>query len=148
MRIELNGNDVKRRAKDRETNTVQAAVIGNTARPTLSGFVATHAAPGAKVYTDEHSGYDWVENREMVRHSVKEYVRDQAHTNGIESFWALLKRGYVGTYHKMSKKHLGRYVNEFSGRFNQRPLGTAVQMECMARGLMNKRLRYKDLVGK
>ena len=88
--------------KDRETNTVQAAVIGNTARPTLSGFVGTHAAPGAKVYTDEHSGYDWVENREMVRHSVKEYVRDHIHTNGIESFWALLKRGYVGTYHKMS----------------------------------------------
>ena len=133
--------------KDRETN-IQAAVIGNTDRPTLSGFVVTHAAPGAKVYTDEHSGYDWVENREMVRHSVKEYVRDQAHTNGIESFWALLKRGYVGTYHKMSKKHLGRYVNEFSGRFNQRPLDTAVQMECMARGLMNKRLRYQDLVGK
>ena len=133
--------------KDRETNTVQATVIDRTDRPTLSGFVADRTAPGAKVYSDEHSGYDWVENHEVVRHSVKEYVRDQAHTNGIESFWALLKRGYVGTYHKMSKKHLGRYVNEFSGRFNQRPLDTDVQMECMARGLMNKRLRYRDLVG-
>ena len=107
MRIELNGNDVKRRAKDRETNTVQAAVIGNTDRPTLSGFVVTHAAPGAKVYIDEHSGYDWVENREMVRHSVKEYVRDQAHTNGIESFWALLKRGYVGTVPQDEQEALG-----------------------------------------
>lgn len=45
-----------------------------------------------------------------------EYVRDQAHTNGIESFWALLKRGYYGTYHKMSEKHLARYIGEFAGR--------------------------------
>ncbi len=133
--------------KDRKTNTVQATVIERTDRPTLSGFVADYTAPGAKVYSDEHSGYDWVENREMVRHSIKEYVNGMAHTNGIESFWALLKRGYVGTYHRMSKKHLGRYVNEFSGRFNQRPLDTAVQMKQMVRGLANKRLRYLDLIG-
>lgn len=131
--------------KDRETNTVQATVIDRTDRPTLSGFVADRTAPGAKVCGDEHSGYDWVENHEIVRHSVREFIRDQAHTNGIESFWALLKRGYVGTYHKMSKKHLGRYVNEFSGRFNQRPLDTVEQMEQMARGLERKRLRYSDL---
>ena len=81
-----------------------------------------------------------------MQHSVKEFVRDQAHTNGIESFWALLKRGYVGTYHKMSKKHLGRYVHEFSGRFNQRPLDTIDQMAALALGMVGKRLRYKDLI--
>ena len=107
--------------KDRKTNTVKATVIERTDRPTLSGFVADSVEPGAKVYTDEHSGYEWVENHEVVRHSVKEYVRDQAHTNGIESFWSMLKRGYTGTYHKMSKKHLGRYVTEFAGRHNARP---------------------------
>lgn len=128
--------------KDRETNAVQATVLDRTDRPTLSGFVADRTAPGTKVYSDEHSGYDWVKNHEVVRHSVKEYVNGMVHTNGIESFWALLKRGYVGTYHKMSKKHLGRYVNEFSGRFNQRPLDTVEQM---ARGLKKKQLRYSDL---
>ena len=131
--------------KDRETKQVQATVIDRTDRPTLSGFVADHTAPGAKVYSDEHSGYDWVKNHEVVRHGIKEYVNGMAHTNGIESFWALLKRGYVGTYHKMSKKHLGRYVTEFSGRFNQRPLDTVEQMEQIARGLEKKRLRYSDL---
>lgn len=55
---------------------------------------------------------------ESVNHSVGEYVRDMAHTNGIESFWAVLKRGYYGTYHRISPKHLERYVTEFSGRHN------------------------------
>ena len=58
----------------------------------------------------------------------------------------MLKRGYTGTYHKMSKKHLGRYVTEFTGRHNARPLDTIDQMEQMARGLENKQLRYEDLV--
>ena len=132
--------------KDRETNKVQATVIEHTDRPTLSGFVDDHTASGAKVYTDEHSGYDWVENHEVVHHGVKEYVNGQAHTNGIESFWAMLKRGYTGTYHKMSKKHLGRYVAEFAGRHNQRPLDTIDQMEQVARGLVGKRLKYSTLV--
>ena len=101
----------------------------------LSGFVATHAAPGAKVYTDEHSGYDWVENRESVRHGAKEYVNGMVHTNGIESFWSVLKRGYVGTYHKMSVKHLFRYVNEFAGRHNARELDTVKQMGLLALGM-------------
>ena len=132
--------------KDRQTKQVQATVIEHTDRPTLSGFVNDRIVSGAKVYSDEHSGYDWIENHEIVRHSVKEYVNGMAHTNGIESFWALLKRGYHGIYHKMSKKHLGRYVTEFSGRFNQRPCDTIDQMRLMARGLTGKRLSYADLI--
>ena len=58
-------------------------------------------------------------------------MREQAHTNGIESFWAMLKRGYEGTYHKMSVKHLGRYVGEFSGRHNDRSSDTIDQMRHM-----------------
>ena len=132
--------------RDRPTKQVQAAVVDRTDQPTLSGFVTDRVEPGATVYTDEHSGYDWVHNREMVRHSAKEYVNGMAHTNGIESFWAMLKRGYMGTYHKMSNKHLHRYVDEFAGRYNIRSLDTIDQMVALALGMVGKRLRYRDLI--
>ena len=83
---------------------------------------------------------------EAVRHSTGEYVRDMAHTSGIESFWSMLKRGYQGTYHQMSAKHLNRYVREFAGRHNVRDLDTIDQMVTLARGIVGKRLRYRDLV--
>ena len=69
-------------------------------------------------------------------------VSGQAHTNGIENFWAMLKHGYHGAYHKWSWKHLDRYVTEFAGRHNQRPRDTMAQMEAMAQGMVGKRLRY------
>ena len=132
--------------KDRETNQVQAKVVEHTNQETLQGFVNAQIAPGAKVYTDEHGGYIGLENHEAVKHSAGEYVNGQAHTNGIESFWAALRRGYYGTYHKMSVKHLNRYVNEFSGRHNTRPLDTIDQMSLLALGMSGKRLRYQDLI--
>lgn len=73
-------------------------------------------------------------------------MRDQAHTNGIESFWALLKRGYYGTYHKMSDKHLARYIGEFAGRHNARAVDTLQQMTLMEQGMMGKRLTYQELI--
>lgn len=82
----------------------------------------------------------------IVNHSIGEYVRDQAHTNGIESFWATLKRGYTGTYQKMSSKHLSRYITEFAGRHNVRDHDTIIQMEMLAKGFIGKRLRYTDLI--
>ena len=83
-----------------------------------------------------------------VKHSVSEYVNSQAHTNGIESFWAMLKRGYTGVYHKMSVEHLGRCVNEFTGRHNVRKLDTIKQLESAVRGMEGKRLRYVDLIAR
>ena len=134
-------------AKDRATNRVSAAVVGDTDQPTLHGFVSANVEPGAKVYTDDHGGYDGLPNHETVRHSVKQHVDGQAHTNGIESFWSMMKRGYQGVYHSMSAKHLHRYVSEFQGRHNQRCADTIDQMASMARGMDGKRLRYKDSVG-
>ena len=134
-------------AKDRETNHVSAAVVGNTDAKTLQSFVGERAAKGATVYTDDHGGYQGMPfEHETVKHSISEYVNGMAHTNGIESFWALMKRGYHGTYHHMSEKHLQRYVNEFAGRHNDRTSGTIDQMTHIVQGMNGKRLRYEDLV--
>ena len=136
-------------AKDRETNRVSATVIQGTTQEDLEGFIQDRVRPGSTVYTDDHSGYNrlWLDfEHSSVRHSVREFVKGKAHTNGIESFWALLKRGYYGTYHRMSEKHLQRYVNEFAGRHNIRSLDTIDQMASVAKGMDGKRLRYQDLV--
>ena len=134
-------------AKDRESNQVDAQVVNGTDAETLQSFVAERAAHGATVYTDDHRGYMGLTfEHESVKHSVGEYVNGQAHTNGIESFWSMLKRGYHGTYHHFSAKHLDRYVTEFAGRHNARPNNTIDQMAAIAEGMVGKRLRYRDLV--
>ena len=135
-------------ARDRETGHVSASVVEGTDRATLQGFVSGRARSGASVYTDDHGAYRGMLDveHEAVSHSVGEYVRAQVHTNGVESFWALLKRGLFGTYHQVSAKHLQRYVNEFAGRHNTRSLDTVDQMAALARGMAGKRLRYADLV--
>lgn len=69
-----------------------------------------------------------------------------AHTNGIESFWSLLKRGYHGTFHHFSRKHLDRYVNEFVTRYNLRPNNTIDIMAVSVRMMVGKRLTYDKLV--
>ena len=141
------GKSIVAGARDRATNRISAGVVQGTDARTLQGFVASRAADDAKVYTDQGAGYQGMPfDHETVNHSVSEYVRDQAHTNGIESFWSMLKRGYHGTYHHMSPKHLDRYVTEFSGRHNDRERDTVDQMSHIAQGMVGRRLRYKDLV--
>ena len=136
-------------AKDRETKRVSARVIETTDAPTLQGFVRDRAEPGATVYTDESKSYGGLGRdfeHETVNHSVSEYVRDQAHTNGIESFWSLFKRGYHGTFHHVSPKHLHRYVNEFATRQNLRPKDTEAMMTETVARMIGKRLTYGELI--
>ena len=133
--------------KERETGKVSAAVVEGQNAETLVPFVTDRTDVEAVVYTDEHGGYRRLPRQHAtVTHSVGQYVNGQAHTNGIESFWALLKRGYHGTYHQMSPKHLDRYVTEFAGRHNHRHQDTIEQMKGTVRGMEGKRLRYEDLV--
>ena len=131
--------------KDRATNRVSAAVVPATDARTLKRFVAERTAWRATVYTDDHPSYAGLPHHQTVKHSVGEYVNAQAHTNGIESFWSMLKRGLVGTYHQVSAKHLQRYVDEFTGRHNLRDLNTLDQMTRIACGLAGKRLPYRAL---
>ena len=134
--------------RDRATGRVKAKVVPDTTRETLHGFVTEHTAEGSTVYTDEAVAYRGLPNRrhETVKHSAGEYVRGMASTNGMESFWAALRRGHDGTFHHFSEKHLDRYVAEFSGRHNIREADTADMMAIVARQSVGKRLRYQDLI--
>lgn len=127
---------------------VQAKPIENVDGVTVKGFIADHVAQGSIVVTDDFRAYCGMTGytHKTVKHSVGEYVKDMAHTNGIESFWALLKRGYYGIYHHMSEKHLHRYVNEFSFRHNTAKVDTIEFIGMTAERITGKRLTYKELI--
>ena len=131
--------------KERDSKRIRAKVIDATDKATLQGFVIDNTDEDSIIFTDEALAYRGMPKRQApVKHSGGEYVREQAHTNGMESFWSMLKRGFTGTYHQMSPKHLHRYINEFEGRHNDRTLDTEVQMANVVRGADGKRLRYND----
>ena len=132
--------------RDRATNKVKAKVVPNTMSETLEGFVIGNVIPGTRIYTDDATAYTHLPNHSSVKHSVSEYVRGSIHTNGIESFWTILKRAHKGTFHRLSAKHLHRYVDEFVGRHNMRELDTLQQMASVARKMEGSQLRYKDLI--
>ncbi|MDE0229981.1 MAG: IS1595 family transposase [Spirochaetaceae bacterium] len=132
--------------KDRESNRISAAVVDSTTKRELHEFVAARVELGSAIYTDDLQSYRGLPNHGTVQHSVGEYVAGHAHINGMESFWAMMKRGYYGTHHRMSPKHLDRYVDEFEGRHNARCDDTVDQMVDVARGMVGKRLRYRDLI--
>ncbi len=136
--------------RDRATAQVRAVPIVSPDRPTLHRFIELHTRRDCAVFTDDAAAYARMPRTHVaVNHSAHQYVTGHGtfHTNGVESFWALLKRGYVGTYHWVSTKHLGRYVNEFSGRYNDRPADTLDQIRHIIKGGAGKRLRYRELTG-
>lgn len=98
-----------------------------------------HTEPDATVYTDDARAYRGLaRDHQVVKHSAGQYVDGDTHTNGMESHWAMLKRGIMGTYHHVSAKHLDRYATEFNGRHNFRPADPIDQMAHMARGAGGK----------
>jgi transposase-like protein len=125
-----------------------AVVSATPSKEVLHEIIEERISPSATLYTDDHRGYVGakVQKHVAVKHSAGEYVKGQAGTNGIESFWALLKRGHYGTYHKMSVHHLPRYVDEFATRQNAIGLTTIEQINETLVGAVGKTLPYRDLI--
>jgi transposase-like protein len=125
-----------------------AIVAEKSNRKTLHEIIDQRIAPGSLLYTDEHPGYLGanVAAHIAVKHSAGEYVCGPAHTNSVESFWALLKRGFYGTYHNMPVKRLSRYVDEFATRQNSLGKTTSDQIAATVKGAIGKTMPYKKLI--
>jgi hypothetical protein len=110
----------------------------------------SNVAHGSTLATDEARAYKPVVGyrKVMVNHSVGEFVNGMASTNGIESVWAVLKRGYYGTFHHFSKKHIDRYINEFTFRLNQGnvKIHTMTRINSLLVSSFGKTLKYSDLI--
>jgi transposase-like protein len=132
---------------------VVAMVVEDTKKATLQPIINENVKNGTSVYTDEWKAYNSLATaknnftHQRVNHSAKEYVNGKAHTNGIECFWSHLKRGITGIYHWCSEKHLQRYVNEFSLRFNTRLSPTCNRFDLVLSNIEG-RLLYRNLITK
>lgn len=128
---------------------IKARTMERINKQTMTKEIQTNIEKNSTISTDEANFYKGIEGYThiSVNHSVGEFVNGMASINGIESFWSILKRGYIGTHHCMSRKHLDRYVGEFAGRHNDRSSHTINQMVNMANSMVGKKLKYKKLVG-
>lgn len=128
---------------------VRAKPIERVTAATVRRELQANVDPSAKIYTDEGTHYQWLGRpwpggHEAVNHSAGEYVRGDASTNTVEGFFSLLKRGIYGTFHSVSKKHLHRYVDEFSFRYNTRGLDDGERTLVAIQSADGKRLKYRD----
>jgi transposase-like protein len=135
---------------DEGSSKIKALTIENSGKKLLLSNIIENVAPGSTIYTDKFPSYAKVGTlypHETVDHSSGEYVRGDAHTNGIESFWATFKRGYIGVYHQMSKRHLQRYVDEFAYRFNARKTDFDDVFAGLVKNIaFTESLKYKALI--
>lgn len=127
---------------------VRAFVIDQTDRDTLYKSITNNVEKGSTVYTDTARPYTDLYGfiHDSVNHGVKEYVRGDVYTNGIESFWAIIKRGYKGVYHKWSNKHLPKYIKEYVIRFNMRDISALEKIKISVINGFNKHLSYRELI--
>jgi transposase-like protein len=141
---------------DRDSRQVRAKVVPNVKRETLQNEILAQVERKSTVYTDGHVGYDHLAAKDYIHETVnhvEEYVRGQVHTQGIENFWSLLKRGLKGTYVAVEPFHLDRYVDEQVFRFNNRatkdnPLNDSDRFALVVSQIVGRRITYKELTGK
>lgn len=129
---------------------IEAKVVEKPDRATLGRHILNHVDGSAKLYTDAHSGYEYMSfyyQHQVINHAY-EYVRNNVHTNGIENFWSLLKRGLKGTYVSVEPVHLRRYVTEQVFRYNTRKGDDASRFEKVLSQISGRRLTYSQLIGR
>jgi transposase-like protein len=141
---------------DREQRKVRTSIVPNTSRATLQAQVLKHVAHDSNVYTDEAGAYNKLPStyvHEVVNHT-REYVRGRVHTNGLENFWSLLKRGLNGTYVAVEPFHLHRYLDEQTFRYNNRKDENGRKLTDFERfklglsQIVGKRLTFAEVTGK
>lgn len=127
---------------------VSAKKVDDTTFESLALEIIKNVKKGASLYTDEYASYRRLKriyDHKVVKHNSKQYVKGRVHTNTIESFWALLKRGIFGIYHFTSKKHLQLYVDEFCFRYNSRQITESARFNLLLQNSEN-RITYKQLI--
>lgn len=129
----------------------KAMPISSTSMEEIQSAIHANVEVGSTLMTDEHAAYNDLDSlffsQQRVNHSANEYVNGMASTNGIESVWAVLKRGLNGVYHQVSVKHLGRYVDEFTFRLNEGDVKrhTLQRLDSFVDAVVGKRITYKEL---
>lgn len=119
-------------------------------RKEVKGIIDTHIEKDSNMVTDGYAMYAYLKNSKefthvVVDHSKGEYVRGGFHTNGIENFWSLLKRGIIGIFHQVSPWHLQRYCDEFAARYNTRKIKDYERFDLVLQNSQG-RLKYTDLI--
>lgn len=135
---------------DRKTKKIRLRHVANTQRETLQGVVREYVEGGSYVYSDAWVAYNGLD-REYIHQVIdhaETYVNGNVHTNGIENFWSLLKRGLKGTYISVEPFHLFRYLDEQAYRFNERKRTDGERFVGVLEGVMGKRVTYEKLTGK
>ena len=128
---------------------VRTKIVDNTKKKTLQSEVREHVLAGSAIFTDALKSYEGLDEfqHEVIDHAVA-YVNGEVHTNGLENFWSLLKRGLHGTYISVEPFHLFRYLDEQAYRFNQRHLTDSERFSIAVKRIVGKRLTFDQLTGK
>lgn len=139
---------IMQRGKD-GTSKVRTTVIANRKKKAIQAEVRKHVEAGAALYSDALKSYEGLTEFEhqVIDHAVK-YAEGNVHTNGLENFWSLLKRGINGTYVSVEPFHLFRYLDEQAYRFNNRKMTDAERFDIAVKGIVGKRLTFDQLTGK
>lgn len=128
---------------------IRTTVIQDTKAKTIKPVIEKLVKDGSIIVTDEWLGYNNLSDNYshvVINHSQEEYKRGAFHTNTIEGFWSLLKRGIYGIYHQVSKKHLHRYCTEFEYRYNSRKTTSNDRFDASLLNTVNRKLTYKELI--